>query len=71
MAGALILLILFPSMPGAVASRLVINDDNATFFIGTSIQTINLTPNTRRSQAAAFNLIAFHIDININPTIDK
>ncbi len=71
MSVALLLLVLFPSVPGAIASRLVMGGGNAAFFIGTSVRAMDLAPNTRRSQAAAFNLIAFHIGMGIGPTMGE
>ena len=71
MAVALVLLVLFPSVPGAVASRLVMGGGNAAFFIGTSVRAMDLAPNTRRSQAAAFNLIAFHVGMGLGPTMGE
>lgn len=68
---SLLLLILVPTVTGAVLSRLVMGAGNAAFFIGTSVRAMELAPPTRRSQAAAFNLIAFHVGMGIGPTVGE
>lgn len=68
---SLVLLVLFPSVPGAILSRLVMGGGNAAFFIGTSVRAMELAPPSRRSQAAAFNLIAFHVGMGIGPTMGE
>ncbi len=67
----LLLLVVWPSVPGAIASRLVMGAGNAAFFIGTSVRAMELAPDTRRSQAAAYNLIAFHVGMGLGPTLGE
>ena len=67
----LLLLILWPSVPGAIVSRLVMGAGNAAFFIGTSVRAMELAPDSRRSQAAAYNLIAFHVGMGIGPSLGE
>jgi len=68
---SLLLLVLVPSVPGAILARLVMGGGNAAFFIGTSVRAMELAPPARRSQAAAFNLIAFHVGMGIGPTLGE
>ena len=68
---SLLLLILIPSVPGAILARLVMGGGNAAFFIGTSVRAMELAPPARRSQAAAFNLVAFHVGMGIGPTLGE
>ncbi|MEM7095286.1 MAG: MFS transporter [Actinomycetota bacterium] len=68
---AFLLLAAFPSVPGAVIARLVMGAGNAAFFIGTAVRAMELAPPDRRSQAAAFNLIAFHAGMGLGPTMGE
>ncbi|MEM7285668.1 MAG: MFS transporter [Actinomycetota bacterium] len=67
----LLLLVVWPSVAGAISSRLVMGAGNAAFFIGTSVRAMELAPDTRRSQAAAYNLIAFHVGMGLGPTLGE
>lgn len=65
---AFLLLVLWPSISGAVVSRLIMGAGNAAFFVGTSVRAMDLAPESRRSQAAAWNLISFHFGMGLGPT---
>jgi MFS family permease len=64
---SLVLLVLTPTIFGALASRLVMGVGNAAFFIGTNMRAMELAPADRRSQAVALNLIAFHAGMGLGP----
>lgn len=68
---SLVLLVAFPSVSGAIFARLVMGAGNAAFFIGSSVRAMELAPDGRRSQAAAFNLIAFHVGMGLGPTMGE
>jgi MFS family permease len=61
------LLIALPSVVGAVLARLVMGAGGAAFFIGSTVRAMELAPEDRRSQAAAFNLVAVHIGMGLGP----
>lgn len=64
---AILMLPAFPTVAGAIASRLVMGAGNAAFFIGTTVRAMELAPSDRRSQAAALHLIAFHLGMGLGP----
>ncbi len=61
------LLIAVPSVIGAMLARLVMGAGGAAFFIGSTVRAMELAPEDRRSQAAAFNLVAVHIGMGLGP----
>lgn len=61
------LLVAFPSVAGAVIARLVMGAGGAAFFIGSTVRAMELAPEDRRSQAAAFNLVAVHVGMGLGP----
>ncbi len=64
---AFFMLVFVDSVPGAVAARLVQGAGGAAFFIGTTVRAMELASHERRSQAAAFNLISFHVGMGTGP----
>lgn len=60
-------LVVFPSVAGAMVARLVMGAGGAGFFIGSTVRAMELAPEDRRSQAAAFNLVAVHIGMGLGP----
>lgn len=67
MALAFVLLVAVDSVAGAVGVRLLQGAGGAAFFIGTTVRAMELAAHDRRSQAAAFNLISFHIGMGTGP----
>jgi len=64
---SMVLLVVFPTVPGALVSRLVMGAGSAAFFIGSTVRAMELAPADRRSQAAAFNLVAVHLGMGLGP----
>lgn len=63
----MLMLIALPSVAGAMLARLVMGAGGAAFFIGSTVRAMEIAPEERRSQAAAFNLVAVHIGMGIGP----
>ena len=63
----MVLLVAFPTVSGAMVSRLVMGAGGAGFFIGSTLRAMELAPEDRRSQAAAFNLVAVHMGMGLGP----
>lgn len=68
---SMLVLIAWPTFGGALTSRLVAGAGNAALFVGTSLRAIDLAPEDRRSQAAAFNLVSFHIGMGMGPFLGE
>lgn len=68
-AASMILLIALSSVTGAIASRLVLGAGGAAFMTGATLLSIELAPEERRSQAAAFILISFHVGMGTGPLV--
>jgi MFS family permease len=68
---SILLLFWWPTITGAVASRLIMGAGSAAFFVGTSVRAMELAPQTRRSQAAAYHLIAFHAGMGLGPLLGE
>ena len=64
---SLLILLVWPTVAGVLTMRLVMGAGSAAFFVGTSLRSIELAPDNRRSQAAAFNLTAFHVGMGLGP----
>lgn len=60
-------LIALPTVTGALLARLVMGAGGAAFFIGSTVRAMELAPEDRRSQAAAFNLVAVHVGMGLGP----
>ena len=60
-------LLAIPSVTGALLARLVMGAGGAAFFIGSTVRAMELAPEDRRSQAAAFNLVAVHVGMGLGP----
>lgn len=57
------------SVPSAVAARLVLGASGAAVVTGSTMLGIQLAPESRRSQAAAYVLISFHAGMGIGPLV--
>ncbi len=55
------------SVSGAVLTRLLAGAGGAAFITGSTMLSIELAPPDRRSQAASFILISFHVGMGIGP----
>ena len=64
-----VLLVLPPSLPAAVLSRLVLGAGGAAMFTGAAVRSIELAPENRRSQAASFILISVHVGLGLGPIL--
>jgi MFS family permease len=63
----LVLLTAFPSIPGAIVSRLFLGAGAAAVVTGATLLSIELAPEARRSEAASYVLIAFHVGMGLGP----
>ncbi len=68
---AFVLLVFIDSISGAIVARLVQGAGGAAFFIGTTVRAMELASHERRSQAAAFNLISFHVGMGTGPFVGE
>lgn len=66
--GALLILAAVPSVAGAIAARLVLGAGTAAVVTASTMLSIELAPENRRSQAAAFVLISFHVGMGLGPS---
>lgn len=64
-----VLLVLPPSLPAAILSRLVLGAGGAAMFTGAAVRSIELAPSDRRSQAASFILISVHVGLGLGPIL--
>ena len=64
-----ILLVLSPSLPAAILSRLVLGAGGAAMFTGTTMRSLELAPPDRQSQAASFVLISVHVGLGLGPIL--
>jgi MFS family permease len=66
-ASAMGVLAAFPSVPGAVAARLLIGAGAAAVVTASTLLSIQLAPEDRRSEAASYVLISFHVGMGLGP----
>ena len=64
---ALTILALAPSLAGAVAARLVLGAGAAALVTGSTMLSVELAPESRRSEAASYVLISFHVGMGLGP----
>ena len=64
---SLLLLAAFPSVPGAIVSRLFLGAGAAAVVTGSTLLSIELAPEARRSEAASYVLISFHVGMGLGP----
>jgi MFS family permease len=64
---SLLLLAAFPSVPGAIVSRLFLGAGAAAVVTGSTLLSIELAPDARRSEAASYVLISFHVGMGLGP----
>lgn len=64
-----LLLAVSGSIVSAVVSRLVLGASGAAMVTGATMLGIQLAPETRRSQAAAFVLVSFHAGMGLGPMV--
>ena len=62
------MLAVLPSVPGAILSRLVLGGGTAAVVTGSTLLSIELAPESRRSEAASYILISFHVGMGLGPT---
>lgn len=68
-AASMVILLTTTSVFGAIAARLVLGAGGAAFMTGATLLSIELAPEERRSQAAAFILISFHAGMGTGPLV--
>lgn len=64
---AYLVLVASPTLVGAVVARMLVGAGGAAFMTGATVLSIDLAPPGRRSQAASYILIAFHVGLGIGP----
>lgn len=64
---SLTLLTAFPSIAGAIVSRLFLGAGAAAVVTGATLLSIELAPDERRSEAASYVLISFHVGMGLGP----
>lgn len=64
---SMVVLIASPTLVGAFASRLVLGVGGAAVMTGATLLSIEIAPLHRRSQAASYILIAFHLGLGLGP----
>jgi MFS family permease len=65
---AMCVLAAIPSVPGAIAARLILGCGNAAVMTASTMLSIELAPESRRSEAASYILISFHIGMGLGPS---
>jgi MFS family permease len=64
-----ILAVFPPTLPTALASRLVLGVGGAAMFTGSAVRSIELAPPQRRGQATSLALVAIHAGLGLGPII--
>ncbi len=64
---ALALLSLSSSVEGAIAARLVLGAGGAAMITGATMLSVELAPESRRSEAAGYVLVSFHVGMGLGP----
>ena len=64
---ALCVLFAFPSVAGAILARLVLGAGTAALVTASTLLSIELAPDDRRSEAASYVLISFHVGMGLGP----
>lgn len=64
---AYLVLLASPTLVGAVLARMLVGAGGAAFMTGATVLSIDLAPDNRRSEAASYILIAFHVGLGIGP----
>lgn len=64
---AVLILAAVPTVPGATLARLVLGAGTAAVVTASTMLSIELAPEDRRSQAASFILISFHVGMGLGP----
>ncbi|MEM9563621.1 MAG: MFS transporter [Actinomycetota bacterium] len=62
-----LLLVLPPSVPAAVASRLLLGTGGAAVFTGSAVRSLELAPVGRQSQATSLILVSIHVGLGLGP----
>ncbi len=68
---SMLVLLASPTLPGAFASRLVLGMGGAAVMTGATLLAVEVAPVGRRSQAAAYVLIAFHVGLGLGPLVGE
>ncbi|MEM7412062.1 MAG: MFS transporter [Myxococcota bacterium] len=67
----LLLLAALPHVPGAILSRLVLGAGSAAVMTASTLRSIELAPESRRSEAASYVLISFHVGMGLGPALGE
>lgn len=62
-----VVILMWPTLTGAVVGRLLMGAGGAGFMTGASLLSIVLAPAERRSEAASYILVSFHVGLGIGP----
>ncbi|WP_395158812.1 MFS transporter [Ilumatobacter sp.] len=68
---SVLVLAAFPSLVGAVASRLVMGGAGGAMITGAMTLSMDIAPESRRSQAGSYILISFHVGLGIGPLLGE
>ena len=66
-ASSMLVVLAVPTVAGTVASRLVLGAGGAAVMTGATLLSVEIAPRSRRSQAASYILIAFHVGLGLGP----
>ena len=66
-ASSMLVVLAVPTVAGMVASRLVLGAGGAAVMTGATLLSVEIAPRSRRSQAASYILIAFHVGLGLGP----
>ena len=64
---SMLVVLAVPTVAGTVASRLVLGGGGAAVMTGATLLSVEIAPASRRSQAASYILIAFHVGLGLGP----
>ncbi len=64
-----VLIVLPPSIPAAVGSRLILGLGGAAMFTGLTMRSLELAPPKRQSQAASYILVSVHAGLGLGPIL--
>jgi MFS family permease len=64
-----VLLVFPPSVPTAIASRLILGTGGAALFTGSAMRSLELAPAGRQAQATSFILVSIHVGLGLGPVV--
>ena len=67
----LLVLAALPHIPGAILARLIMGAGGAAVMIASTLRSLELAPESRRSEAASYVLISFHVGMGLGPAMGE